>query len=92
LAQQQQDDSSSNSGSNNDFWSQQKQLMMEMTQTADDSLSQETQDKYEQQLSTLISDTVFIGFFIFCALWSEFENPLVSLSYVFGASLVRISI
>jgi hypothetical protein len=61
-----------------------------MVATADSSLAQENQDRYSRQLQELVSDTTYVGFFIFCALWTAFDNSFVGFSYVFGATLVSL--
>jgi hypothetical protein len=70
-----------------DFWAQQKELVQEMTDVTDRSLAKEQQLKFERQRMAIVFDTAYFGFFIFCALWTLFNNPFVAFSYAFGTLL-----
>lgn len=73
--------------SDDDFWSQQKELMNEMATAADLSLEKEEREKFARRRLSLVGDTAYVGLFIFCGLWSSFDNPFVALSYMLGTLL-----
>jgi hypothetical protein len=73
--------------SDQDFWTQQKELVAEMTQKENKSVKQEQEAKYEQRASALVGDTAFFSLLVFPILWLCFDNPLFSLSYLLGALL-----
>jgi|UPI000581B270 hypothetical protein len=70
-----------------EFWRQQKVLIREMSGATERAIRAEQKQKFAIRRNALVSDTAFIGFFIFCSLWSVFDNPFVAFSYAFGASL-----
>lgn len=74
-------------GGDQDFWSRQKELMEEMSVTADNSLQSENKQKFADRRTALVGDTAYFGFFIFCALWTFFSNPFVAFSYAFGTTM-----
>ena len=67
-----------------DFWLRQKQLIREMQESSEASLRAEMREKFAKQRQTLVGDTAYIGFFIFCGLWMAFSNPFIALSYGLG--------
>jgi hypothetical protein len=73
--------------SDQDFWTQQKELVAEMTQKENKTVKQEQQTKYEQRASALVGDTAFFSLLVFPILWLCFDNPLFSVSYLLGALL-----
>jgi hypothetical protein len=70
-----------------DFWTRQKELMDEMSNASEASLKAEMQDKFAQRRLGLVGDTAYFGFFIFCLAWIVSENPMVAISYSFGATM-----
>lgn len=70
-----------------DFWMRQKELIQEMKDTSDSNLRAEMREKFAQRRLALVGDTAYIGFFIFCALWTFSANPFVAISYVFGSTM-----
>ncbi|CAB9521963.1 expressed unknown protein [Seminavis robusta] len=73
------------SNGDQDFWTQQKELMAEMTDKDERTGRQEQQMKYEERATALVGDTAFFSLLIFPILWLCFDNPLFSLSYLLGA-------
>lgn len=88
---QQTDDSSDSSAKgkerDDEFWLKQKQLLAQMSNVASKSIQAEQREKFAKRRIALVSDTAFFGFFIFCSLWTVFDNPFVAFSYALGASL-----
>jgi len=74
-------------GENKDFWARQKELMQEMSDAGQKSLKEENREKFAKRRLALVGDTAYFGFFIFCFLWTCFENPFVAISYAFGATM-----
>ena len=74
-------------GENKDFWARQKELMQEMSDANQKSLKEENREKFAKRRLALVGDTAYFGFFIFCFLWTCFENPFVAISYAFGATM-----
>ena len=70
-----------------DFWVQQKELAQEMSQSTNKSLRQAQEEKFAQRRLALVGDTAYISFFIFCALWTCYDDPLTALSYTVGATM-----
>ena len=70
-----------------DFWTRQKHLIDEMASANEASLKAEMQDKFAERRLGLVGDTAYFGFFIFCLLWIISENPMVAISYSFGATM-----
>lgn len=73
------------SSNKDDIWASQRQLVEDLKQSNEKSLQEEMREKFAQRRSALVNDTLFLGFFIFCALWTFSENPFVPLSYSLGA-------
>jgi len=70
-----------------EFWLKQKQLLSQMSNVASKSIQAEQREKFARRRIAIVSDTAFVGFFIFCALWTAFDNPFVAFSYALGATL-----
>jgi len=69
-----------------EFWrAQQQALATEMFDNNEKAVAEEMREKFSKQRLALVSDTAYIGMFIFCFLWSISDNPFVSVSYSFGA-------
>ena len=69
-----------------DFWSQQKELMQEMTGRAEKSLKEEQREKFASRRNALVADTAIFTSLIFSLLWFITVNPFVSFSYALGAT------
>lgn len=69
------------------FWQAQRALAATMSNQAKTSLRQEQMAKFEKRRLALVIDTAYIAWFIFCACWFSFENPMTAFSYAFGASM-----
>ena len=69
-----------------DFWSQQKELMQEMTGRAEKSLREEQREKFASRRTALVADTAIFTSLIFSLLWLISVNPFVSFSYALGAT------
>ena len=69
------------------FWMQQKQLVQDLSDVSNKSLRAKQKEQFAKRRIALVGDTAFLSFFVFCGLWSAFENPLVALSYILGATL-----
>ena len=68
-----------------EFWAQQKALITEMTDAADERSKAAMREKFSERRLALVGDTAYIGMFLFCLLWLINENPFVPLSYSIGA-------
>jgi hypothetical protein len=77
----------SNGRKSDDIWAQQKELAEEMTGSVDRARRAESNEQFAGQRLALLGDIAFFGFFIFCTLWTFFDNPFVAFSYSFGATL-----
>lgn len=75
------------SKADDEFWLKQKQLLSQMSSVANKSLQAEQREKFASRRLAFVSDTAYIGFFIFCSLWTVFDNPFVAFSYALGATL-----
>jgi hypothetical protein len=75
-----------NNNNNDEFWNLQKELVYEMKDIEQRSKKQIALSKYRQRAIALISDTAFIGFYIFCSLWICCINPFIPFSFALGAS------
>lgn len=72
---------------NPDIWAQQQQLANEMTGVVEKAVRAEVNEGFAKQRLSLLGDTAFFGFFIFCLMWNFSENPMVAFSYSLGATL-----
>jgi hypothetical protein len=70
-----------------DFWGKQKEIMEQMSASTDKSAKSVLRDKFSKRRLALVGDTAYFGFFIFCVLWTFFDNPFVAISYSFGAAM-----
>jgi hypothetical protein len=78
------------SGTMNDkelFWNSQQELARKLSTQTKVSLRQEQFDKFEKRRLALVIDTAYIAWFIFCACWLIFTNPMTAVSYAFGATM-----
>jgi hypothetical protein len=69
------------------FWMRQKQLIQDLSDVSNKSLRAKQKEQFAKRRIALVGDTAFLSFFVFCGLWSAFENPFVALSYILGATL-----
>jgi hypothetical protein len=69
------------------FWNTQQELANKLSSQSKLSLRQEQSEKFEKRRLALVFDTAYIGWFIFCACWMIFSNPLTAVSYAFGATM-----
>jgi len=67
-----------------DFWNSQKKLMEDMSNAAEKSLQEEQRELFAKKRISLVNDTAYLGFFIFCILWTTYDNPFVAFSYTIG--------
>jgi len=74
------------SSERDDFWSQQRELMQEMTGRAEKSLKEEQREKFASRRNALVADTAIFTTLIFSLLWVISVNPFVSFSYALGAA------
>lgn len=70
----------------NDFWTKQKELAEEMAAQETSTLKEEQMIKYNQRANALVGDTAFTILLVFPTLWLCFDNPLLPLSYLLGAT------
>lgn len=70
-----------------DFWMRQKELVQEMQEASEANRKAAMREKFAQRRNALVGDTAYIGFFIFCMLWTFSANPFVAISYTFGATM-----
>lgn len=70
-----------------DFWMRQKQLVQEMQDSSAANLKAEMKEKFSKRRIALVGDTVYIGFIIFCVLWTVSANPFVAFSYALGTTM-----
>eukprot|EP00536_Pseudo-nitzschia_multiseries_P000931 jgi/Psemu1/300405/fgenesh1_kg.11_\ len=68
-----------------DFWQQQKDLMKELVDDADNSLKEENKKNFDKLQNDLITETAFFSALLFSLLWLACDNPYVPLSFVFGS-------
>ena len=80
-------DSDSNDTDNELFWKQQRALIDEMSGSNERAVRAEQKAKFAKRRGALVADTAYFGFFLFCILWTAFDNPFVAFSYGFGATL-----
>jgi len=80
-------DETSKKKSDDEFWAKQRQLLSQMSSVANKSMQAEQRRKFAERRLALVSDTALFGFFIFCTLWTLFDNPFVAFSYALGATL-----
>lgn len=73
-------------GERDEFWSQQKELMEEMTGRAERSLKDEQREKFARRRTALVADTAIFTSLILSMMWVLSANPYVSLSYALGAT------
>jgi len=73
------------SQSDDDFWAKQKQLMEEMSDSADKSLRIEQEEEFSLRRNYLIGDTAYVSLLIFCILWGVANTVFTPISYAFGA-------
>ena len=69
------------------FWNSQKELATALSTQTKISLRQEQAAKFEKRRLALVVDTAYIAWFIFCACWMLFPNPMSAISYSFGATM-----
>ena len=69
------------------FWNSQKDLASALSAQTKLSLRQEQSAKFERRRLALVADTAYIAWFIFCACWMIFPNPMTAISYSFGATM-----
>jgi len=69
------------------FWLQQARLAQDMAQSVDSDVRAEQNNKYEERLFALVSDSAFFSVLIFSAFWIFSASPSTPLSYLFGALL-----
>lgn len=69
------------------FWLQQKQLIQDLSDVSNKPLRAKQKEQFAKRRIALVGDTAFLSFFVFCGMWSAFENPFVALSYILGATL-----
>lgn len=69
-----------------EFWSQQKELMQEMSVRAEKSLKEEQREKFSGRRKALVADTAIFTSLIFSLLWCVSLNPFVSFSFALGAT------
>lgn len=69
------------------FWNAQKELATALSTQTKLSMRQEQAAKFEKRRLALIVDTAYISWFIFCACWMIFPNPMTAISYTFGATM-----
>lgn len=78
---------SPDSDSKKEFWLQQKRLLQDLSDASNKSVRARQRERFAQQRLALVGDTAFLGFLVFCGLWSGLDNPFVALSYALGATL-----
>jgi hypothetical protein len=76
-----------NGDSKESFWTAQKELAVALTNQVKLSARQEQMAKFEKRRLALVVDTAYIAWFIFCACWMCFDNPMTSFSFAFGATM-----
>ncbi len=67
------------------FWAKQRALAAEMSAKSDAGVRAEQQKKFAQRRLALTSDTFYFSILIGSLLWLISPNPLVTISYIFGA-------
>lgn len=72
---------------NESFWNSQQELATALSAQTKLSLRQEQSAKFEKRRLALVVDTAYISWFIFCACWMVFPNPMTAISFSFGATM-----
>jgi hypothetical protein len=68
------------------FWLQQKQLIQDLSDVSNKGIRARQKEQFSKRQIALVGDTALLSFFVFCGLWSVFDNPFISLSYLLGAT------
>jgi hypothetical protein len=69
------------------FWLQQKQLIQDLSDVSNKGIRARQKEQFSKRRIALVGDTAYLSFFLFCGLWSVFDNPFIPLSYLLGATL-----
>jgi hypothetical protein len=68
-----------------EFWRQQRQLVQDMTRKTELSLKREQMTQFQRTQSKLIQETALVSSLLVALLWLTCDNPMVPLSFIFGA-------
>ncbi len=68
-----------------EFWNRQQELAEKMSQAINRSIKAEQLEKFAKRRMALVGDTGYFTALLFASLWMYFDNPLIAISYLFGA-------